>query len=289
MTEEVFLYIDFVKRNKLFRLESALKHQHALIIWNAAQNIFLKSAQLVSGISNNTAKYYIRFGVTRRLEMIWYAYRNLVTNVTPDRSEPLGIDESRQLMIDLNVIYVNIRGVMDNLALALLNEFDPAHARSLRSSKIGLFLPSIKSNPTFASLKSVIHQHDDWDRDLKQRRDPVAHGIPLALPPCVLNTEDRVRYAELDQAHSDAMQRREFDEADNILKAQRKLGIFYPWFMHDPDQGVIEIYPTVPDDLAHLVQIFIPISHFFTSRERDAEAGGRDDGPAGFSRSGVRC
>src|SRR5579862_4549323 len=138
---------------------------------------------LASSARSEGARYYLQFGATRRLEMIWYAYRNLVSMAPPDRSEPLESEEARQLMVDINVIYLNLRGILDNLAWALLSEFAPERLLSLKPTQIGLFLPSIKREKAFSKLTDLIDLHDSWDRDVKERRDPAAHRIPLALPP----------------------------------------------------------------------------------------------------------
>lgn len=235
---------------------------HALQIWDASQNAFFEASMLSSSVRNERAHYFIQFGVTRRLEMMWYAFRNLVSTAPCDRTEPLRLEESRQLMLDLNTIYLNIRGSLDNLAWALLCEFAPGELKSLRPSQVGFFLPCLKSNATFSDLHTLIEQHDAWDRDLKARRDPAAHGVPLALPPSLLIPEEVERYRELEGEWSAAIRRLDFGSAERISEAQQAIGRFHPWFLHEPSFGPIEIYPTVPDDIAHVVQIFGPVREY---------------------------
>jgi hypothetical protein len=59
---------------------------------------------------------YIRFGVSRRLFMILSSFNEIVRLIPLDRQEPLVLDESNLLMKELNSLYINIRGVLDNLA-----------------------------------------------------------------------------------------------------------------------------------------------------------------------------
>jgi len=275
MAEKPVLYVDVLAQqcsiiygsDKPERIDdyiiNSAKRIHSLIIWDASQNAFFEAVALPPKISNENARYHIQFGASRRLEMIWYAYRNLATMAPPDRLVPLASDESRQLMVDINIIYLNIRGTLDNLAWALLHEFDPNRIQSMPASQVSLFLPGIRANPKFASLAAIVNQHDAWDRDVKDRRDPAAHRIPLALPPAVLGPGDASRYRELEAEYSAAIRGHEFERADQILDAQRKLGKFQPWFVHEPAVGPIEIYPTVPDDLCHLVQLFEAVHSFF--------------------------
>src|SRR3954451_13265064 len=41
----------------------------------------------------------------------------------------------------------------------------------------------------------------------------------------------------------------------NLAPRPAALGKFLPYFVHHPERGFIPIYPTVPSDMAHLVQI----------------------------------
>jgi hypothetical protein len=91
-------------------------HQlHALQVKQAALEAITSSVRLSLRLKVQRAQYFVRFGVTRRLEMIWHAYRYLLSTVDLQRGHPLSYDESVQLMANLNLIYVSIRGVLDNL------------------------------------------------------------------------------------------------------------------------------------------------------------------------------
>jgi hypothetical protein len=131
------------------------------------------------------AGYYLRFGVARRLLMISHAYGDLIGTAPVERKTPLSGDEARNIEQDLNTIYVNLRGTMDNLCLALLHEHGPKPLK-VKPAKRGLFLPCIKDDQRFASLLPLLGSHDLWERDFSKRRDPAAHRIPLTVPPSFL-------------------------------------------------------------------------------------------------------
>jgi hypothetical protein len=54
--------------------------------------------------------------VGRRLRMILVAYRSVFDTIAPDRKEPLPLNEMAAVSRDLNIIYINICGALDNYA-----------------------------------------------------------------------------------------------------------------------------------------------------------------------------
>jgi hypothetical protein len=197
--------------------------------------------------------------------MMWYAYRNVVVySAPPDRLKPLSADESVELTRDLNVIYINILGTLDNLAWALLHEFAPEKAKTT-PSKIGLFNHCISKDDRFKRLSSVLDPHRDWSRDLANRRDPSAHRIPLTIPPQVLVHEDGAQIFEFPRDFEHAAQSLDFARADEKLKQTERIGRFVPYFIHDVENGPFPIYPTLPEDVAHTVETCREVSRFFLS------------------------
>jgi hypothetical protein len=46
-----------------------------------------------------------------------------------------------------------------------------------------------------------------------------------------------------------------FQEAGEISDAQSRIGTFKPLFGHDPADGYMPIYPTVPDDIGRMILV----------------------------------
>lgn len=228
---------------------------HALQVKQAALDAITSSVQLSYSLKMERAKQFILYGVTRRLEMIWHAFHDLFSMAYPTRESPLSHDESVQLMADVNLIYLNIRGVLDNLCWALLHEKAPDKA-CMPLRKVGLFLPCIVKEPLFASIHEKIKEHDAWDRDVKKRRDPAVHQIPLTIIPQFLNSDEAKAYRDLEDDLSCAFAARDFEVADEVLERQRSMGKFHPLFAHDPAQDPVSLYPTIPDDIGHVVELF---------------------------------
>jgi hypothetical protein len=231
-----------------------------------------RSIQLSELMKAEPARHHLLFGVGRRLLMLWYAYRNLLYIAPSTREEPLTSDESGDLTQDLNVIYINICGVLDNLCWALLHEHAPDKVR-LPPWKVGLFLPCMK-DPRFASLTKLIQARDAWDREVKCRRNPAAHRIPLTVPPSVLTgEEEKAMYKKLSDDYSQATSKLNFDEAEDIMRRIDGIGHFVPYFMHDPEQRLIPIYPTVADDIEHVIDLFRAIDTFLVSERATRPSG----------------
>jgi hypothetical protein len=173
--------------------------------------------------------------------MIFSAYRAITCIIPPDKERPPPYDEHSNLSRDINIIYMNLRGTLDNFAWCFLYEKEASAVSSFSRMNIDLFAKKFRELPSFAKIAREISVHDDWNKEVKERRDPVAHRIPLYIPPSIVDPREAERYKELVGEYA-------FEQLANI-------GSFYPCFQHHPDEGIIPIYPTLPTDMAHLIRI----------------------------------
>jgi len=79
--------------------------------------------------------------------------------------------------------------------------------------------------------------------------------MPLYIPPSELSAAEAREYQELWKRHAEQTAQLKFDEASSTFSAMEKLGRFVPGFVHDPNEGRIPLYPTVPTDMAHVIEI----------------------------------
>jgi hypothetical protein len=238
---------------------------HSLQVMDALSDTVALPIRVSESLTEKeNAFQHLRYGASRRLLMMWYAYRNVVVySAPPGRLKPLSTDESIELTRDLNVIYLNIRGTLDNLAWALLHEYAPEKTKT-RPSQIGLFNSCLTKDERFKRLSPVLNEHREWNLDLKTRRDPAAHRIPLTIPPQALTDEDRKTYVIHFKDFDRAAQALDFARADEAFKQTELVGQFFPYFIHDVDERPIPIYPTLPEDLAHTVEICREVGRFFS-------------------------
>jgi hypothetical protein len=88
-----------------------------------------------------------------------------------------------------------------------------------------------------------------WHEELRKRRDPAAHLIPLSVPPAVLTPDDAGRHRDI---------QRRIDEtiaAGALEESQAQLGRLLPMFLHHPREPIIPFYPTISQDLTYLTRV----------------------------------
>lgn len=207
------------------------------------------------------AKRILRYGAGRRLQMVRHAYLTLASVASPSRKKPLTEDEGADVTRDINLIYFNIVGILDNLAWAAMREKVPNH--TLKPRQIGLFKKETARQPALAPLRPLLERHVAWEKSVKEKRDPVAHRIPLSIPPTVLTGDEEGqeyhRRRDKWQKHVEPL---EFEAANKAWESLNNLGTFNALFWHDALQGPLPIYPTVSDDLQHLKELIFGVLNF---------------------------
>jgi hypothetical protein len=244
-------------------VETRALRDFSLEVFKPLRDAQTDAIRIAGLVKNPKASHFLLFGAARRLRMMWYCYRNVVVyTAPPDRAEPLAGDEFDDLTRDLNVIYINIRGVLDNFAWALLHERDPERVKTLKPSAIGLFQPCIMKAASFTKLAEGIREHNSWNTDLTTRRDPAAHRIPLTVPPQGVTPAEATHLVKLWGDYTKAMQGPDLPSANDALNRMETVGRFVPCFWHDPDESPIPIYPTVPEDLGHVIVLLYAVERF---------------------------
>ena len=121
-----------------FHLKQA-QEQHALAVFNPLRDWIVKAITIAEQLSNNNAQYYMRYGIGRRYSMVWYAYRTIMFGASPVREDPLSHADQQELSHAINVIYMNLRGILDNFAWCFLYEKESAEADRISNLDVDLF------------------------------------------------------------------------------------------------------------------------------------------------------
>ncbi len=235
---------------------------HILYVHDALRDEFTGSVGFAHGLSDAQARHFALYGVGRRFEILWSTFRSVRDAVPVDRSRPMTEEEGRAVSRDLNTIYINIVGVIDNYAWVLRHERGSAHIQNLAPNGVGLFVKQFRKDPCFGSLMPRLDPFSDWFTDLRSRRDPAAHQIPLYVPPTALDPENHQRFQTIEHEIGLLASRQEFSRIDALREEQEKLGVFLPKFMHHPDEPLISFYPTIPQDLAQLIRVSAIVRQF---------------------------
>lgn len=247
--------------------EEQARHAHALAVWDPLLRLAGRvSLEAPQKLTNHEAQIYLRYGVGRRVGDMFEVYRAIVLTAHEGRKDPLRHDEQQEFSRNLNTFYINLRGTMDNLAFCLLHERQPELLDELRDVDIGLFSPKYRSSlRDFAEIKAKIAKHDEWNREIKSRRDPAAHRIPLYLPPSQVTDEEAGRIQQLLAMEREQAIAGNGDAADRLFGRAMSIGRFFPAFLHHPDHGPIPIYPTIPNDAGHMIEIASAVIDYLVS------------------------
>lgn len=245
-------------------VEQKAQQVHIYHVHDALRDEQMKNLLLLPKLKEPRAVYFARFGVGRRVAMLWSAFRSVLEIVTVGRDKPLSSDDVKTVSRDLNTIYINIVGTIDNYAWCLVHERGSAAVKVLPPKRIGLFARDLISDACFSTLRISLEPYATWFADLRSRRDPAAHRIPLSVPPAILRPDEAKRYREIDTEIGQAIPRHEFERVDQLWLEQEKLGTFVPRFLHDPEEEFIPFYPTIPQDLAQLVRVSHVVREFLS-------------------------
>lgn len=241
---------------------------HSLLVRDTLRSVQYTAAIIAPTLSNEEARFFMLYGPGRRLGMIWVSYTDILDHIAADRKEPLSHDEVATVSRGLNVIYINIPGVLDNYAWCLLHQVATDKTKKLPAVKVGLFSSEFMDDPNLDLLRPLLDEFSKWHKELKTRRDPAVHRIPLYVPPAALNPKEEDQYRELEDQIADAFNNQNFEQVDELTAQQGRIGTFMSCFIHHPGEDIIPIYPTVPQDIANLIKIVNHVHTFLHEREQ---------------------
>ncbi len=126
---------------------------------------------------------HLKEGLIRRLYMMQSSRVFMRENTQPDRQQPLSVYLATELAVHVNGYYLNLCGSLDNLAWmlayewALLPNLDENSIDSRRYCNLfgNRFLQDVRRKQS--GLAQLLTDHVDWNRELREFRDPAAHVI----------------------------------------------------------------------------------------------------------------
>lgn len=242
-------------------VQERAQHDHALAVWDPLlQLVSTVSIDIPPKLSSRQAKIYMQHGAGRRVGVMFDAYRAIISSAYENRVDPLRHEEQQSFSKDLNTLYMNLRGFLDNLAWCLMYERQPDLEKKLGRMDFDLFAPRYRTGlRAFTEIEADVIVHDEWNREVKKRRDPVAHRIPLYLPPAILTPQEANRARELNALQESKALAGQREEADRLFEQMNRIGKFFPYFMHHPDEQPIPIYPTIPNDVGHVIKLTMAV------------------------------
>jgi hypothetical protein len=235
--------------------ESQAIQMHNLHVCDALRDEQFHAISLCDHLSTEDAIYYARYGLGRRASLMWNAYRSVIYTVHPERDQPLDINQAKSVSRDLNIIYINLVGFLDNLAWCLRSERGSTAVKALPQSRVGLFNKRFSNHSCFEGLLPALEPLSAWFIELRQRRDPAAHRIPLSIPPAALSPKEQKHYSEIEAEIAKKFREGSYEEIDGLREQQSKIGKLLPVFIHHPREAYNPFYPTISQDVANMIKI----------------------------------
>ena len=243
------------------------KRLHTLSVAQAVHDLYIVLAALAQRVNCAEAQVQLSFGAARRTRLIGHCLQNLLQVIPPDHAEPLLSEEVVDLTRDLNVIYINISGGLDNIASCLKHLFGEERTRNLSPMDVTLFGQKFQKDKNISEVVAFLSAFREWNSKFRGLRDSAAHRIPIAIPPAIINEEEKIEYDKLtsESAKTDSALLEEISRGSDTSKlverahaidsTLRQMGTFNPVFVHHPSEGHRNVYPTVPDDIGQFIKI----------------------------------
>ena len=166
------------------------------------KRLILKALPFGRSLENENAHAfeYFTYGLLRRTYLIIRCIENFVEISPPANPAYLQDERRKDLELFLQSFLLNIEGGLDNLALVWFfkRNIDKIENISEFRKHVGLFAPRFQKYLD-ESVKVKCIEFKQWHRHLKDMRDPVAHRVPIYIPPYTVVSKDFEQHNSLEQ------------------------------------------------------------------------------------------
>jgi hypothetical protein len=250
---------------QIYKKEDILKiNSEYVTVKNRYIDLMIQLFVLSPKLKEEKAKEYLHQGVSRRWEVIERCIENIFSIFPAERNNLLSHEELIEIEINLHAFFVNIFGLLDNLAWVFIHEQKLTGA--IDKIKVGLFKKETKK---YLPLKFCNYldspQIKLWHKQyLINYRDALSHRIPLYVPPQILNPEQKNQMMQMDQEIISCYKTRDFTNIEKLRKQQLNIGTVCPFFVHDSSESkgvflhaqLIADFNTIEDILKNFCETF---------------------------------
>lgn len=209
-------------------------------------------------LKNTSAKEYLFHGVARRLDVVERCVENIYLIFPLRRKKLLCRDELKDVDINLHAFFINIFGLLDNMAWVAVYETN--ESRKINKNGIGLYKAETQEFlgdgfKEYLNTDTMKKWHNEY---LKNYRDALSHRIPLYVPPKNLNPEQKEQEEGFDQKLRQAIKSQNFNEMNVLQKEMDKIGDPAPFFMHslsETDNKIVMLHAQVITDFGTVEEI----------------------------------
>jgi hypothetical protein len=208
-----------------------IQEELTLLTARYAQLVFIVG-EVTDLLKQPKAKEYAMHGVGRRLGIIKRCVINIYAIFPLERDSFLDRNELSDIAINLHAFYVNIFGLLDNLAWVYVHE--NGKAATLKKWQINLFGDEIKIffGSAFREYLSAERLTEWYDNFLKDFRDSLAHRIPLYVPREALTLVQQEEVADINKRIAEAYKLLDFELISKLQDDADNIGNPCPAFLH---------------------------------------------------------
>ncbi len=211
--------MSFFKQNHI----NQIKSEFALIN-SRYTNLSIKLQKLHNSLKIDEAKEYLTHGVMRRMGIIKRSIENVFTIFPIERIKLLSMDELRDVDINLHAFYINIFGLLDNLAWVFI--YEKQLTAEISKMSIGLYKKKMQKYLTeefryYLNSERMKKWHTEY---LKNYRDALSHRIPLYVPPKTLTPEQASQVEQIEKKIADCWDPLDLDMIEKLRREQHSIG-----------------------------------------------------------------
>lgn len=200
-------------------------------------------------LRNEKSHEYLMEGVARRLGTLTRCINNIFIISPPNQIEHLSKEALIDVNINLHAFFINISGLLDNLAWVFVHENDllgESKNGKIPRIRVGLFNVATQKHlkhelRNYLNTESMMSWYENYS---KIYRDTLAHRIPLYVPPSLLSEADLKQYRNIEEQIktlgfsniSDINKRHE------LYDSQKNLGQASHVFAHSLNEGSRPVY-----------------------------------------------
>ena len=214
---------------------------------------------------NTEANIYLQYGVMNRLLQILESYITISKIADHNRVDQLQESERDAINTNLNILYINIRAILDNYACAyfyekeqyIMIQKDERCKTCKKGGKIAIGYKKILWQKSKSGIWDQLKRLQKWCEDMSAIRNQVAHGMPLYVPQ-LFKPQEMMEYWNLVCKSYEAMNKFDPDSSLKAQEAAQNIGVFEHIFCHITREGSCKTFPiqdTIANDLNNLLKI----------------------------------
>ena len=253
--------------------------EEASLLKSKYERLLLMTTGVASLLKEPKAKEYMTHGVGRRLGVIKRSVENIYLIFPLERDCFLSRDELYDIAINLHAFFINIFGLLDNLAWVIAHE--SGKEGKIRRQEVNLFKDKIKvlAPESFRDYLNLGHLKKWYDEYLVDYRDTLAHRIAPYLPRETLTEDQQKQVASIQNSFNEQYKLGNFFETLRLQDEMDLIGDPCPAFRHAVEESkAVVLHPQLITDFKTVEEVIEKFCIGFGVSERTENGPGHSKG-----------